>query len=110
MEAAGLKAGLSYSAGTYVCNDTFYRVCSYVRTHSLDIPCGFIHVPAPKGAEKGSEMTVENFTRGLMICAERLGISEVINAGKPEVIEQCMLKFPVLTIKRYMAPEWMEDE
>ncbi len=74
MEAAGLKAGLSYSAGTYVCNDTFYRVCSYVRTHSLDIPCGFIHVPAPKGSEKGSEMTVEDFTRGLMVCAERLGI------------------------------------
>ncbi len=74
MEASGLKAGLSCSAGTYVCNDTFYRVCSYVRTHNLDIPCGFIHVPAPKGAEKGSEMTVEDFARGLKICAEMLGI------------------------------------
>ncbi len=31
----------SYHAGTYVCNDLFYRV---MRMH-LTIPCGFIHVP-----------------------------------------------------------------
>lgn len=32
---------VSYHAGTYVCNDLFYRV---MRMH-LTIPCGFIHVP-----------------------------------------------------------------
>ncbi len=53
---------------------------------------------------------VEAGEKTVLACAERLGISEVINAGKPDVIEQCMLKFPVMTIKRYMAPEWMEDE
>ena len=77
MEDAGLKAGLSYSAGTYVCNDTFFRVCSYVRTHGLDIPCGFIHVPNPKGMDKGSDMTVEDFARALEICAGT--VTEVIS-------------------------------
>ena len=72
MEEAGPKAGLSFSAGTYVCNDTFYRVCSFVRAHCPEIPCGFIHVPAPAGGEKGSGMTVEDFARGLKICAEIL--------------------------------------
>lgn len=72
MEAAGLAAGLSYSAGTYVCNDTFFRVCSYVRSHCPDVPCGFIHVPNPKGTDKGTGMTVEDFARGLKICAETI--------------------------------------
>ena len=72
MEAAGLAAGLSYSAGTYVCNDTFYRVCSYVRAHCPEIPCGFIHVPNPKGADKGTEMTIGDFARALKICAETI--------------------------------------
>ena len=31
----------SYHAGTYVCNDLFYRVMHL----NLTIPCGFIHVP-----------------------------------------------------------------
>lgn len=31
----------SYHAGTYVCNDLFYRVMRL----NLTIPCGFIHVP-----------------------------------------------------------------
>ena len=31
----------SYHAGTYVCNDLFYRVMRM----QLTIPCGFIHVP-----------------------------------------------------------------
>ena len=31
----------SYHAGTYVCNDLFYRVMRL----NLTIPCGFIHIP-----------------------------------------------------------------
>lgn len=31
----------SYSAGTYVCNDLFFRLMA----SSLSIPCGFLHVP-----------------------------------------------------------------
>ncbi len=42
-------------------------------------------------------------------CAEKLGVSDVITAGKEEVLEKCRLSTPVLKIRRYMAPEWMEQ-
>lgn len=89
MEAAGLAAGLSHSAGTYVCNDTFYRVCSYVRTRGLDIPCGFIHVPTPKGTDKGTEMAVEDFALALEICAE--SVIEVISRKTTSRLERSSL-------------------
>lgn len=43
LEAAAVPAGRSWSAGTYVCNDLFYRLqdrLRFTRTRS-----GFIHVP-----------------------------------------------------------------
>ena len=42
-------------------------------------------------------------------CAERLGVRDVITAGKEEVLAQCRLSTPALKIRRYMAPEWMEQ-
>ena len=44
-----------------------------------------------------------------LLCAERLGISGVITAGKEDVLAQCRLKTPTLKIMRYMVPEWMEQ-
>ena len=56
----------------------------------------------PDMVEKGESVTLE--------CAEKLGVSEVITAGKKNVLEKCRLKTPVFTVRRYMAPEWMEQE
>ena len=53
---------------------------------------------------------IENGEAVTLSCAERLGISEVITAGKAEILERCRLTTPVMKIKRYMAPEWMEEE
>ena len=72
MEAAGFKAGLSYSAGTYVCNDTFFRVCHHMRNTAPNVPCGLIHVPNPKGMDKGTDMTVEDFAKALEICIKAI--------------------------------------
>lgn len=55
----------------------------------------------PEMIERGESVT--------LTCAERLGISEVITAGKEEILKQCRLQTPTLTIRRYMAPEWMEQ-
>ncbi len=52
---------------------------------------------------------VENGERITMLCAERLGIDEMITAGKQELLDRCRLKTPTMTIRRYMAPEWMEQ-
>ncbi len=42
--AAGLPSAVSYSAGTYVCNDIYYVLLHYFKNAS--VPVGFIHVPA----------------------------------------------------------------
>ncbi len=52
---------------------------------------------------------IENGERVTLACAERLGMSEVITAGKEEILKKCRLQTPTMKIKRYMAPEWMEQ-
>ncbi len=43
LKAAGLPAAVSFTAGTYVCNDVFYHVLS--RFRDTPVRSGFIHVP-----------------------------------------------------------------
>ena len=43
MEAAGIPATVSNSAGAFVCNDTFYGILHHYA--GTDVRCGFIHVP-----------------------------------------------------------------
>ena len=52
---------------------------------------------------------IENGERVTLSCAEKIGVSEVITAGKVELLEKCRLQTPTLKIRRYMAPEWMEQ-
>ncbi len=49
IESSGICAKVSYSAGTFVCNDVLFTLL-----HKLQIPCGFIHVPfLPQQAKDG---------------------------------------------------------
>ena len=41
----GIHAKISYSAGTYVCNDLFYHLMRYASEHGKRMLCGFIHIP-----------------------------------------------------------------
>ena len=52
---------------------------------------------------------VEAGEKAVLSCAEKLGISRVFTTGKKDVLEQCRLETPTMIMKRYMAPEWMED-
>lgn len=45
MRAAGIPAAVSYTAGTYVCNDVMYRLLHYIHTGQPELAGGFIHVP-----------------------------------------------------------------
>lgn len=42
----GLPAKISYSAGTYVCNDLFYSLLRYIGKERPRLLGGFIHIPA----------------------------------------------------------------
>lgn len=62
---AGIPASVSYSAGTFVCNDTLYAVLH--RLAGTPVKAGFIHVPfLPQQAKDGApSMTLEDMVRGL---------------------------------------------
>lgn len=42
----GLPASISNTAGAYLCNNIMYRGLHYIAEQQLDIPLGFIHIPA----------------------------------------------------------------
>ena len=65
MRAAGLAAELSYTAGAYVCNATFFTLMDAVAESGRPIPAGFIHVPA-------RDMPADEITRALRIAVECL--------------------------------------
>ena len=60
-------------------------------------------------ADRTEPAMVEAGEKTVLACAERLGVSGVITAAKADVLERCRLHTPTMTVKRYMAPEWMEE-
>lgn len=45
IKAAGIPSVLSYTAGTFVCNQVMYGVAEYIDRNNLDIKSGFVHIP-----------------------------------------------------------------
>ena len=46
LHASNIEAGLSLTAGAYLCNQIFYTLMHHLATHGQAIPAGFIHLPA----------------------------------------------------------------
>lgn len=68
-----IPSGLSYSAGTYVCNHLFYSVMHEInQNHLLSIKAGFIHVPFEKSQTKDKSHL---FSLDLDVIKEALEIS-----------------------------------
>ena len=65
IEAAGIEAAVSYSAGAFVCNDTLYAVLHHFA--GTAVQAGFVHVPfLPQQAKEGGpSMPLEDIVRGL---------------------------------------------
>ncbi|MBR3098431.1 MAG: pyroglutamyl-peptidase I [Clostridia bacterium] len=62
----GYPAEVSYTAGTYVCNDVFYLLMDHLRKTGLEIPAGFIHVPPESVLD--SVRCVEALETALRVC------------------------------------------
>lgn len=45
LNANGINASISYTAGTYVCNNVFYTLMHYINSTNKDMIGGFIHLP-----------------------------------------------------------------
>ena len=62
---AGVLSKVSYSAGTYVCNDVLYSLLSYF--DGTCVKSGFIHVPYCTDQLKTPSMSLDDITKA--ICA-----------------------------------------
>lgn len=72
-----LPVKLSDDAGTFVCNDLFYRVMNLLKDRS-EIPAGFVHVPFSEDQIAGKSadipfMTLSDITEGLYLIIETVG-------------------------------------
>ena len=81
MHLADVPAKLTYSAGTFLCNHIMYAVLHMIKENSLDIPAGFIHLPATPDlavSHGGPSMALETIqtgvTAGLMAGAESVNV------------------------------------
>lgn len=78
MKAQSIPASLSFTAGTYVCNNLMYRALRI--SSPLGIPAGFIHLPlsceiaaAENKAGRVPTLPGEILTRAVLICLDCLG-------------------------------------
>ena len=71
--AAGLPGRVSNTAGTFVCNDTLYRLLSHYAGSGIQV--GFLHVPhLPQQAKEGSpSMTLPEIVAALTAAIGALG-------------------------------------
>lgn len=76
LKEQGIPAAISYSAGTYICNNTMYALLDYIRIHQLPTIGGFVHFPASQemAAAKPSlpSMSQETMLKGLKLMIHTL--------------------------------------
>lgn len=77
LHQAGIPAFVSYSAGTYVCNNVMYTLLDLIHRRCLPILGGFIHVPytpeqAVGKAPSTPSMELDRMTRGLQTAIQAL--------------------------------------
>lgn len=68
---AGIKAQVSYSAGTFVCNDVFYCLSDHFKGTKTKV--GFCHIPyASELMDKTPAMSLDTIVKALTILIETL--------------------------------------
>lgn len=75
MNDHGIPAAISYSAGTYVCNDVMYNLLYLLDKKYPDVKGGFIHVPFDTKQAIGRPITtpsmpIETIAEALRCCIE----------------------------------------
>jgi pyroglutamyl-peptidase len=70
ISSLGIAAQLSYSAGTYVCNDVIYTLLSHLDGSAVRF--GFIHVPYSPEQGKEPNMPISDVIRALVAAIECL--------------------------------------
>jgi pyroglutamyl-peptidase len=75
IRAQGIKAGVSQTAGTFVCNHVFYALMHHLRERGQAVKAGFIHVPflpeqAAAWPTPTPDMALEDIVTALRVAVE----------------------------------------
>ena len=86
MKEAGIPAAVSYTAGTFCCNEVMYGLLHLIATERPEVRGGFLHVPyAPEQAVNLSattpSMTVDMMVKGITLGLEA-AVENVEDAGE----------------------------
>jgi pyroglutamyl-peptidase len=77
VQAAGVPAELSLSAGAFLCNQVTYELLHYLAEHQWAIPAGFVHLPllpeqAVAAGIAAPTMSLETMCRGVQAAIETI--------------------------------------
>lgn len=85
----GVPASVSYSAGTFVCNQVFYALQSRLARYSARIPGGFMHVPLlPEQAAlraAAGQGTAASMALAQMVLGTRIALEAALRDPDPDV-------------------------
>lgn len=80
MREGGVPASVSYSAGTYVCNDMLYEVLGHLGTGEGRALGGFVHLPYLPSQVTGKAPSTPSMSLDDMVRGVTLGLEEVVRA------------------------------
>lgn len=83
VQAEGIPATVSYSAGTHLCNQMLYTSLHLAERHGLETRCGFLHVPyTPELAAKQlqAEGPQPSMALPVMARAARIAVEHALQA------------------------------
>ena len=70
IDASGVPSKVSYSLGTYVCNDLLYALLAHF--HDSNTRVGFIHVPYCTEQNKEPSMSIDDVIKALTVAINNL--------------------------------------
>ncbi|WP_028544848.1 pyroglutamyl-peptidase I [Paenibacillus taiwanensis] len=85
IQGAGVPCSISYSAGTYVCNSTFYALMHAIESFGQSCRGGFIHIPfLPQQATAHvgkASMSLDDMVRGLHAAIAAVDDEEIVHVS-----------------------------
>ena len=74
MQEVDVKAAVSYTAGTYVCNHVMYTVLHEIATKYSHMKAGFIHVPflPEQNPTTGYTMELDDMVKGIQVAIQHI--------------------------------------
>ncbi|MBU8731907.1 pyroglutamyl-peptidase I [Cytobacillus oceanisediminis] len=77
LKEAGYPSAISNSAGTYLCNNVMYSVLHLLKSANIEVPAGFVHIPASHELAAASKKGMASWSDSDLLEAITLIIKEL---------------------------------